>query len=1091
VRGSRWVIALKGAFNDRSVVATAFLVVLLAATLVAAIPIYASAVAESSLRERLERAPPTESNVQATVSIFGGSDPQLDDTVEELARDVFSETSVAIFASGESESFVAADRAVVFGFFEDLQGHASLVTGRWPATTNAVAEVVAPQPVARALDLRVGDRIDGRSRLGGTEVSARVVGIYRPERVASAYWWGNPLSTAGASGPLVTTRETFFALGLQNPELTWRIEPQHEGIAIGEASELRRKLAGMADRLNAERLEGQEFDVVTSLPEILAGADRSLRLARAGVLVPSIQLALLAGYGLIVTAALLVERRRTTTESLRLRGATTRQIAGMRLIEAALIALPAVVVAPWLAAASLRALNYVGPLADIDLRLAPRVSVDAYALAAVAALVCILALVVPALRAGRAAVVRERRRLPLARFAQRTHLDLVLVALALLGYWQLRHYHGTLVEHRGALEIDPFLVAAPALLLLAGALLALRLVPLTAALVERFLPSTEGPVAALGFWQLARRPQAYARSVLLLVLAIAIGVFALTYSRTWHRSQVDQAEYAAGADVFVEPSEVRGAPSPYELASAYRELGAEPLPAATYPFDLGRFSRETGTLLAVDARRVGAVLRVREDFASRPLDDMLGLLAAERGSVATLPLPGRPTSLALTMRLEEDPGRQAPPLPTGTRRLPSPSVLYLRDADGVIQAHRLGDLRPGRDAHFAVELARRGRGGRAAQPRYPLEFVALRVTVEAPYLVSERRTIVVRKLELGYDSERTQRVPLDGAPWAASATTIKQPYQQSYQLSRVGKVSTDGGSIRIPVDTGSSLFLGYGQSAAASEVVLRPGRDRLPAALPALASDEFLRAAEARVGQQLPLGLASGSQAIRIVDSVRRFPTLDPAASALVVDLPTYLALNFTRFGAVVQPSQWFLETPNERDVVAQLRAPPFSSLAVTSRTERERALLEDPIPLGVIGALVLGFVVAAVFAAVGFAASAAAAARSRMLEFAVLRSLGLRTRQLSGWISIENGLVVALSLLGGTALGVVVAWLVLPYVALGTSGAPPVPPVVVSVPWGDVLLLELALLGALVLVAALQIVRIRGLRPAPVLRSGEGVVAP
>ena len=324
----------------------------------------------------------------------------------------------------------------------------------------------------------------------------------------------------------------------------------------------------MAGRLNAGREEGQEFDLVTNLPEILAGAERSLRLARAGVLVPSIQLALLAGYGLIVTAALLVERRRRTTESLRLRGATTPQIAGMAFVEALLIALPAVVVAPWLAAVSLRALNYAGPLADIGLHVEPRVSASAYALAAVAALVCIAALVLPALRAGRTEVVRERRRLPLARFAQRTHLDLVLVGLALLGYWQLRHYHGTLVENRGALEIDPFLVAAPALLLLAGALLSLPRAADRGA--RRALPALDaGPVAALGFWQLARRPQAYARSVLLLVLAIAIGVFALT-SRTWQRSQVDQAEYATAADVLVEPSEVPGAPRPSELASAYR-----------------------------------------------------------------------------------------------------------------------------------------------------------------------------------------------------------------------------------------------------------------------------------------------------------------------------------------------------------------------------------------------------------------------------------------------------------------------------------------------------------------------------------------
>jgi ABC-type antimicrobial peptide transport system permease subunit len=113
------------------------------------------------------------------------------------------------------------------------------------------------------------------------------------------------------------------------------------------------------------------------------------------------------------------------------------------------------------------------------------------------------------------------------------------------------------------------------------------------------------------------------------------------------------------------------------------------------------------------------------------------------------------------------------------------------------------------------------------------------------------------------------------------------------------------------------------------------------------------------------------------------------------------------------------------------------------------------------------------------------------MVEFAVLRSLGLRTGQLSGWISLESGLVVVLSLLGGTALGLLVSWLVLPYVALGTSGAAPVPPVLVSVPWKTVFLLQLALLGALVVISTVQVVRVRALRLAPVLRSGEGTLAP
>ena len=272
---------------------------------------------------------------------------------------------------------------------------------------------------------------------------------------------------------------------------------------------------------------------------------------------------------------------------------------------------------------------------------------------------------------------------------------------------------------------------------------------------------------------------------------------------------------------------------------------------------------------------------------------------------------------------------------------------------------------------------------------------------------------------------------------------------------------------------------------------MRPGYDSLPHTPPALASESFLDATQANVGHVVLLALTGGVQAVRIVGSYRRFPTLDPAMPSVVVDLPTYLASSFARQGLVVQPSSWWLETGRDREVAEQLRATPFRSLGVVSSSERERALLEDPAALSVIGALTLGFVVAAAFAAVGFAASAAASTRSRMLEFAVLRSLGLRTSQLSGWIGLESALVVALSLLAGTALGLLVAWLVLPYATLGASGEAPAPPVRVAVPWPTVLWLELAVLGALVLIAGVQVAFVRRLRPAPILRSGEGAVPP
>ncbi len=1084
MRAARLTMPLKTAAADRLVVGAAFLVVLLAASLVAAIPIYADAVAESSLRARLERAPLADRNAQLVVDVFSGvAEPKLDAHVTALVQDTFGGTPVTIFRSGESEPFSADDRTIAFGFFDDLESHATLLSGHWPATRSSPIEVVVPAVVAAELGFEVGDVVDAASRVKrATTVTAIVVGTYRADRPASPFWWAHPLATGG-EGPLVTTRETFSTLGLADQNLRWRLAPDASGLTIGEASRLRVALDGLGPGLNQGRPAGQQFEVQTNLPRVLADAEHSLHLARAGVLVPFIQLALLALYGLVVTTALLLERRFRVTETLRLRGGTALQITTMALVEATLIAVPAVVLAPWLAAGSLRALNHVGPLADVGVHLEPRVSATSYLLAVAAGIVCALGLALPALRARRVSVARERRRPVLAGLAQRAKLDLVVAVLALLGYWQLRRYHGTLVSHQGSLGIDPFLVAAPAVLLLAGALLSLRLVPLVAALAERLAGSSRGAVSSLGFRSLSRRPRTYSRSVLLLVLAVAIGVFATTYASTWHRSQLDQAAHTAGADVRVDPSGVIGAPPTIDLSTAYRAVGAvEALPIVTDDVAVGGKGAEGGTLLALDAHRAEGVVHVRDDLSSRSLGDLFRPLAESGGSLASLPLPGRPTRLSITARVSFGPAPKDAPNREYVAR--ASLAVYLRDADGLLYLERLGTgngpgaLVPGRMARFETNLVER------SVPRYPLAVVALELDVPVPYLSPRHVTLGPLRLQTSGATGPWRSVQLGGG-WYGFAPRFKGPYVDP----GVRTVSTAGGTLHADVTTGSS-WDPFGSSPGA-QFFLRPGRDTLPAAPSVLASDAFLAATSSIVDETIPVAFSTGTRQVRIVGSFRRFPSLDPATPALVADLPTYLALSFADQQAVLQPSEWWLDAPDDRSVAERLRAAPFRSIDVVSRTETEDALLDDPVALGVIGALALGFVVAAIFAAAGFAASAAAEARSRMVELAVLRSLGLRRQQLTGLIGLESSLVVASSLLGGAVLGLAVSWLVLPYVGLGASGATPVPPVRLVVPWRTVLLLELALLGVLVGIAAVQVEVVRRLRLAPVLRGGEGMPAP
>ena len=102
-------------------------------------------------------------------------------------------------------------------------------------------------------------------------------------------------------------------------------------------------------------------------------------------------------------------------------------------------------------------------------------------------------------------------------------------------------------------------------------MLAIRLVPRLAELAERLLARGRGLVPALAGRQIARRPLRYTRAALLLILAAALGTFASAHAATWTRSQGDQAAYAAGADLRLEPGPRSAIPA-VDLGGALRAV---------------------------------------------------------------------------------------------------------------------------------------------------------------------------------------------------------------------------------------------------------------------------------------------------------------------------------------------------------------------------------------------------------------------------------------------------------------------------------------------------------------------------------------
>jgi predicted lysophospholipase L1 biosynthesis ABC-type transport system permease subunit len=258
--------------------------------------------------------------------------------------------------------------------------------------------------------------------------------------------------------------------------------------------------------------------------------------------------------------------------------------------------------------------------------------------------------------------------------------------------------------------------------------------------------------------------------------------------------------------------------------------------------------------------------------------------------------------------------------------------------------------------------------------------------------------------------------------------------------------------------------------------------------IPVVANTAFLAAIGAAEGQTIDVTIDGERRHLSVDGVVDSFPTTDPARPLLLMDGATLDLLRMQARGTTVNVDEWWLSvTPDaSAEVSDTLRAHPFDSTQVVSAVDKARSLSTDPVALGIIGALLLGFVATGIFALIALIVSAAVSARQRRTEFALLRALGLSGGQLSRWLWLENGSLVLASLVGGTVVGVVISSIALPFSTVTQQGTTPVPRVIVHLPWDRILLLDLVVVIALGLAVAILAAVLRRIGVGTILRLGE-----
>ena len=1115
-------MSLRRTRADWPIVATAALIALLAASLLAAGPIYSAAVSEAGFHRLVASAPTQDANIEVTVRTSPDKAEPAIQAVDGLLGDAVAQPNLDIVTALESDSFALPGQdpgnirdLVVLGSLDGIHDRANLAAGAWPVTTagDAPIQVAMLEAVATTLGLHVGDQLSLASRIQADHsVDVVVAGTYTPIDPSAPYWWGDPTLLDGIAestnyrtfGPILTTREELLGrVGGTSVHIAWHAFPAVDALRIADIGGMRSRTELLPIRVQ-DALQGSFPTVKTGLPALMAASEQSLLVSRTGVLLLLVQLGVLAGYAIALTADLIVDHRRMDTALLRLRGASTRQVAVLALAESLLLAVPGIVIGPWLAALSLRALNVVGPLAGISLTIEPVVSPDAFVAAAAAAIACALLIIVPAISAARAfgAERGDTRRPGTRTLGQRIGLDFALLAITAVALWQLRLYGTPLTKTvRGALGIDPLLVAAPAIGILAGSVVALRLVPLLAHAADSITARGPDLVGSLGSRQLARRPLRYTRTALLIMLAISMGVFSVSYASTWVGSQRDQADYQVGADARVTlHRSPDGLPQWAERKAIGGVGGVADVMAMAR--DTATFTRSSGAgqLLALDASAANDVLG--SAVGSGDVAGATAALLAARPKASGVALPGTPQRIRLTVTADlqsrlldfnPDTGQEISH-PVTPASLPGvwwiePTVT-IRDASGLFQRFHgaRAALVFGSQVLDVVLIPEAASSRTALQDLAggldgPVELAGIDLGIEAPFGSQSTGRLIVNQLatsaaDVGDDWATVALGPTDA--WALYQTAGLQNGPPPTVSFPGGSTGSDPDRLVINVDelwgTGGSPQL---VSVLGSSIVAAASTD-----LPVIGNRAFLAAVAAGPGDEVVVQVGSTARRLRIVGGVDAFPTTDPDQPIAIVDLASLSLVRFAGNHAYQAVDEWWLHLDDPAAALPTTGV--LNGATIVGRIATRDRLTTEPLAVAMIGALSIGFVIAGLFAVIGLGVSASVSARQRRGEFALLRALGLAPSQLSAWLWIENASVVAVAVVAGTVLGLVIGWVVLPFVTVSAAGAAPFPPVVVDVPWPNVILLTVVSAAALVITLLVLVRSIRRAGIGSVLRMGE-----
>ncbi len=542
---SRPRLIMKRLADDWMLLASVFIGFIIATTLAAATPVYLKSLEQLAFSASLDRW----SGRFLNIHIFGSHVALTQSSIGEAERSLFDAVDGSISeAHAGRERYLrtgaylvglpsrplpepGATRILVSrGFFQhltNLEHHSRFVEGRMARSaaaggpTGSDVEAVIATATAEKLHLNVDDVVFLTQSIGNpTTLTARIVGILEAANPDEEYWSSagiflDPASLTEAPqvGVQVRLREAPVALFVTEEGIVDVVGRANVGTLVKPVwfvtldKEALREWSFADTRLRFKRLD----DAITrAMPgaSVAAGivhrviSDIESRgvFSRVPMLLLLAVMVVTVLFFLSMMVSYLVQSRERDAALLRTRGVGTLQVLRLYALEGLVMTALAVVLAPFLAIAMVALAGKLpsfsgmtgGGFLPVEIGVAP------FLMAAGAGLLCLVIFVVPGVLGARSGLLAHKLRSsrpPTLPFFHRYYLDVALLVLGGLTFWELssrgQFISGGLFNE---VEINETLLIAPVLFLIVVALVFIRFFPL----VVRYLSGESPAVVHLG-----------------------------------------------------------------------------------------------------------------------------------------------------------------------------------------------------------------------------------------------------------------------------------------------------------------------------------------------------------------------------------------------------------------------------------------------------------------------------------------------------------------------------------------------------------------------------------------------------------------